>query len=144
MPVVSVARTARTSARSSAILLVVEGALRRVGRVLRLLEALLELSVEDFALLPFRLDALAEALLDLGRARAQLVERSAEVGDRARRRGRLVRDHGPELRVQRELGLAARALDPEGLLRHALTVAAPPGTVKRGRTGGLDRAGDRR
>src|SRR2546426_496187 len=118
-------------------LLVVERTLRRVGRGLRLLQALLGLAVEELALLPFRLDALTEALLDLSGARAQLVERRPEIFDRARRRRRLVRDHGPELGVQRELGFAARALDPEGLPRHALTVAAPRGTVKRGRTGVL-------
>src|SRR5207302_1523958 len=120
----------RSPSRSSAILLVVEGALRRVGRVLRLLQALLEFAVEELALLPLGLDALAEALLDLGRARAKLVERSAQIRDGARRRRWLVRDHGPELRVQRELGLTARALDGEGRVCHGPTVTAPPRTVK--------------
>src|SRR5881296_3864545 len=69
-------------------LLVVERTLRRVGRVLRLLQALLELAVEELALLPFRLDALAEALLDLSGARAQLVERRPEIFDRPCRRRR--------------------------------------------------------
>src|SRR5207249_448285 len=132
-----------------------EGALRRVGRVLRLLQALLELAVEELALLPFRLDALAEALLDLGGAPAQLVERPAEVGDRARRRRRLVRDHGPELWVQRELGLTARALDGRTCWSRAHRSSAPgdgqaalwrcaAAALPRGLPRGLDRAGDRR
>src|SRR5881296_3185506 len=115
-------------------LLVVERTLRRVGRVLCLLQALLELAVEELALLPFRLDALAEALLDLSGARAQLVERRPEIFDRPCRRRRLVRDDGPELGVQRELGPASGALDREGLFRHGPNVAAGARSVKRGAT----------
>src|SRR5947207_11884508 len=123
----------RPPSRSSAILLVVERTFRRVGRVLRLLEALLELPVENLSLLALRFHALFEPLLDLRGARAQLVERDAEVGDRARRRRRLVRDEGAQLGIERELGLAAGALDGERFLRHAPKLSAPLGGVKRPR-----------
>src|SRR3989338_7227202 len=116
----------RPPSRSSAILLVVEGTLGRVLRVFRLLQPLLELSVEQLALLPLGLHALLEALLDLGGARAELVEGRAEVVDRALRWGRLVADHGRELRIERELGLAAGTLDAERL-RHGAQPSSRPG-----------------
>src|SRR6267143_4109068 len=126
-------RRRRSPSRSSAILFVIEGTLRRVGRVLRLLEPLLELAVEELALLALCFHALLEPLLDLSGARAQLVERGAEIGDRARRRRRLVRDEGAQLGVERELGLAAGALDGEGFLRHAPNLTARLEAVKRPR-----------
>src|SRR3989338_320346 len=103
----------RPPSRSSAILLVVEGTLGRVRRVFRLLQPLLELAVEHLALLPLGLHALFEALLDLGGAGTQLVERRAEVVDRALHRRGFVADHGRQLWIDRELGTAARALDAE-------------------------------
>src|SRR5437867_3832365 len=110
--------------------LVVEWSLGRPGVVLGLLQARLELAVEKLALLALGAELLLEALLALGRLRAKLVERGAEVVDRSRRRRRLVRDDGPELRVQRELGLAARALDGERWLGHVAKLAACPEGVK--------------
>ena len=95
------------------MLLVVERSLRRVGVVLGLLQAFLELAVEQLALLAFGPQLLPEALLALGRLGAEHVEGGAEIVDRSRGRRRLVGDDGPELGVDRELGLAARTLDRE-------------------------------
>src|SRR5256712_4335566 len=112
------------------MLLVIERSLRRRGVVLGLLQPLLELAVEKLALLSLGAELLLEALLALGGLGAKLVERGAEIVDRARRRWRLVRDEGAELRVQRELGLAARALDGERRSGHGATLAAWPEGVK--------------
>src|SRR3989442_12892690 len=91
------------------MLLVIERSLRRRGVVLGLLQPLLELAVEKLALLSLGAELLLEALLALGGLGAKLVERGAEIVDRARRRWRLVRDDGAELPGQRELGRPARA-----------------------------------
>src|SRR3989442_5437822 len=106
------------------MLLEVEGPPWGIGRVLRLLEAFLELPIEDLALLGLRLHLLTEARLALGGFRAERAQRLAEIGDRALRRRRLVRDDGTQLDVDRQLAVAARAHDGEGCVRHgAITVA---------------------
>src|SRR5437879_6151166 len=108
------------------MLLVVVRSLGRPGIVLGPFEALLELPVEQLALLALGAELLLEALLPLGGLRAKLVERGAQIVDGPRRGRRLVRDHGSKLRVERELGLAARALDRERRVRHSATLAARP------------------
>src|SRR5947209_5047621 len=94
------------------MLLVIERSLRRRGVVLGLLQPLLELAVEKLALLSLGAELLLEALLALGGLGAKLVE------------------DGAELRVQRELSLAARALDGERRSGHGATLAAWPEGVK--------------
>ena len=98
------------------MLLVVERSLRWARIVLGLLQALLELAVEQLALLALGAELLFEALLTLGGLAAKLVERGPQVVDGPRRGRCLVRDDGPELGVERELGLAARALDAAAFL----------------------------
>src|SRR5438093_12792881 len=106
------------------MLLVVVQSLGRLGIVLGPLEAFLELPVEQLTLLAFGAELLLEALLPLGGLRAKLVERGAQIVDGPCRGRRHVRDDGPKLRVERELGLAARALDRERRVRHGATLAA--------------------
>src|SRR5262245_18596754 len=108
------------------MLLVVVQSLGRTGIVLGPLEAFLELPVEQLALLALGPELLLEALLPLGGLAAELVERGAQIVDGPRRGRRLVRDHGAKLRIERELGLAARALDGERRVRHGATLAARP------------------
>src|SRR5207245_1194280 len=108
------------------MLLVVVQSLGRLGIVLGPLEAFLELPVEQLTLLAFGAELLLEALLPLGGLRAKLVERGAQIVDGPCRGRRLVRDDGSKLRVERELGLAARALDRERRVRHGATLAARP------------------
>src|SRR4029434_5449222 len=108
------------------MLLVVVRSFGRPGIVLGLLEAFLEFPVEELALLALGPELLLEALLPLGGLGAKLVERGAQIVDGARRGRCLVRDDGSKLRVERELGLAARALDGERRVRHGATLAARP------------------
>src|SRR5215475_10689265 len=108
------------------MLVVVERSLGRTGIVLGLLEALLELAVEQLALLALGAELLLEALLSFGGPRAKLVEGGAQVVDGTPRRRWLVRDDGPELGVERELGLAAGALDGERRVRHGAKLAVGP------------------
>src|SRR5262245_25839239 len=108
------------------MLVVVERSLRRTWVVLGFLQPLLELSIEKLALLALGAELLLEALLALGRPAAELVERGSEIVHRPLGGRRLVRDHRPELRIERELGLAARTLDRErrrGHWRHASSVS---------------------
>src|SRR5207247_9515742 len=108
------------------MLVVVERSLRRRRIVLGLLRTLLELAVEKLALLALGAELLLEALLALGGPGAELVERRAEIVHRPRRRRRLVRDDRLKLRIERELGLAARTIDRERGRdhgRHASSVA---------------------
>src|SRR2546427_10461094 len=111
------------------MLLVVERSLRRGGVVLGLLQTLLELAIEELALLAFGAELLLEALLALGGLRAALVEGGAEIFDRPRGRRRLGRDDGLKLRIQRELGHAARALDRQRWAIHGATLATRPKCV---------------
>src|SRR5262245_70975 len=108
------------------MLVVVERSLRWTRVVLGSLQPLLELAIEQLALLALGAKLLLEALLSLGRPAAELVERGAEIVHRPRRGRRLVRDDRPQLGVERELGLAARTLDRErrcGHWRHASSVS---------------------
>src|SRR5690348_11155016 len=102
------------------MLVVIERSLGRPGIVLGPLEALLELAVEQLALLALGAQLLLETLLALGGPGAKLVEGRAQIVDGARRRRRNVRDDGLEVGVERELGLAARALDGERRVRHGV------------------------
>src|SRR5204862_1956791 len=110
--------------RSSAMLLEVEGPPRGIRRVLRLLQAFLELPIEQLALLGLRFHLLAEARLALGRFRPERAQRRAKVSDGALGRRRLVRDDGAQLGIDRQLAVAARAHDRErGIGLRAITVA---------------------
>src|SRR5262245_59110639 len=108
------------------MLLVVVQSLGRAGIVLGPLEAFLELPVEQLAFLALGPELLLEALLPLGGLAAKLVERGAQIVDGPRWGWWHVRDHGAKLRVERELGLAARTLDGERPVRHGATLAARP------------------
>src|SRR5436309_3253005 len=108
------------------MLVVVERSLGRRGIVLGPLEALLELAVQQLALLALGAELLLEALLALRGLRAELVEGGAQIVDGSSRRRRLVRDDGSKLRVERELGLAARALDGERRVGHGAKLAVGP------------------
>src|SRR5882672_519424 len=101
--------------RSSSPSFKIEGSARGVGRILGFLEAFLELSVEQLALLGLGLHLLAEAFFALRRLRPQRVERGAEVLGRAGRGRGLVGDHGLQLGIDGELALAARTGDHERL-----------------------------
>src|SRR5690348_8285508 len=108
------------------MLVVIERSLGRPRIVLGPLEALLEFAVEQLALLALGAELLLEALLALCGPAAKLVEGGAQIIDGPRRRRRHVRDDGLELGVERELGLAARALDGERRVRHGVKLAARP------------------
>src|SRR5215468_2074152 len=108
------------------MLVVVERSLRRPRIVLGPLEALLELAVEELALLALGAELLLEALLSLGGPGAELVERGAQIVDGASRRRWLVRDDGAELSVERQLGPTAGALDGERSIGHGAKLAAGP------------------
>src|SRR3989442_13657555 len=110
------------------MLLVVVRSLGRPGIVLGPFEALLELPVEQLALLALGAELLLEALLPLGGLRAKLVERGAQIVDGPRRGRRLVRDHGSKPPGERGLGLAARAPGRGRAGRRTAPPAArPPG-----------------
>src|SRR5262245_54527901 len=108
------------------MLFVVERSPWRPGIVLGPLEAFLELPVQQLALVAFGAQLLLEALLALGGSGPKLVECGAQIVNGPRRRRWDVRDHGSKLRVERELGLAARTLDRERRVRHGATLAARP------------------
>src|SRR5262249_48426684 len=108
------------------MLVVVERSLGRTRIVLGPLEAFLELAVEELALLTLRAELLLEALLALGGPGAKLVEGGAQVVHRSRRRRWHVGDDGFELGVERQLGLAAGALDGERRVRHGAKLAVGP------------------
>src|SRR5262245_7146981 len=92
---------------------VVEGPPGRVGRVLGLLEPFLELAVEQLALLPLRLQLLAEAGLPLGGAGVERADGGAEIGHAPLARRVLVGDDSAQLGIDREFSLAAREGDDE-------------------------------
>src|SRR5437773_10967291 len=108
------------------MLLVVERSLRRVGRVLGLLQTFLEFAVAQLALVAFGAELLLEALLALGRPRPELVEGRTQAVDGAGRQRRFVHDQGAQQRVQRTLRLPAGTLDRERRLSYAVKLGAHP------------------
>src|SRR2546429_7727308 len=95
------------------MLLEVEGPPRGIGGVLRLLQAFLELPVEQLALLGLRFHLLAEARLALGGFRPERAQRRAKVGDGALGRRRLGRRDGAPLGGRRPRAGAPRAPERE-------------------------------
>src|SRR5262245_8647294 len=106
------------------MLLEVERPPRGAGVVLGFLEPLLELPVEELALLGLRLHLLPEALLALRGLAIERAEGGAEVGHGALARRLLVGDHGAELRIDGQLAFAAGADDGERRRSHSVFTLA--------------------
>src|SRR2546422_11460311 len=99
------------------MLLEVEGPPRGIGGVLRLLQAFLELPVEQLALLGLRFHLLAEARLALGGFRPERAQRRAKVGDGTLGRRRPGPDGGAHPGGARPPAGATRAHAPEPRVR---------------------------
>src|SRR5262249_22298065 len=106
----------RSPSRGSSV--VVVGPARWVRRVLGLLQALLELAIQQLPLLRFGLHLLAKALLALGRLGDELAEGVPEALRLAPKWRLFVGDHGLQLGIEGELGVTAGAGDGETRCSH--------------------------
>src|SRR5262245_21963227 len=105
------------------MLLEVERPPRRAGVVLGFLEPLLELAIEELALLRLGLHLLPEALLALRGLAIERAEGGAEVGHGALAGRLLVGDHGAELRIDGQLAFTAGTDDGERRRHGVFTLA---------------------